>query len=65
MTTFRKSSYSGLTCVEVGFADDGMVHVRDTKDRTKPAHVYTPDEWDAFVKGVRNGEFDLVRGELV
>ncbi|MGH3631773.1 MAG: DUF397 domain-containing protein [Sciscionella sp.] len=32
--------------------------MRDTKDRTRPAHFYTAVEWDAFIKGVRAGEFD-------
>jgi hypothetical protein len=59
---WRKSSFSGnggASCVEV--ADrDGMILVRDTKDHGKgPIHRYTPDEWRAFVAGVRNGEFDL------
>jgi hypothetical protein len=46
-------------CVEVGQADDGVILVRDTKDRTKTPHRYTAAEWRAFVAGVRNGEFDL------
>jgi hypothetical protein len=46
-------------CVEVGQLPGGSVSVRDTKDRERTASlVFTPDEWDAFVKGVKNGEFD-------
>lgn len=59
---WRKASYSasnGGGCVEV--ADhDGMILVRDTKDQGRgPVHRYTPQEWRAFIVGVRNGEFDL------
>ena len=57
---WRKASFSGANgggCVEV--ADhDGMILVRDTKDRSKAPHRYTADEWRAFVAGVRAGEFD-------
>lgn len=52
------SGSSGATCVEVAFLPEGGVALRDSKDRTLPAHVYTAAEWDAFVAGVRAGEFD-------
>ena len=59
---WRKSSFSTGNgdggCVEVAFLPGGGVAVRDTKDRTLAPHVYTPAEWDAFVAGVRAGEFD-------
>jgi Domain of unknown function (DUF397) len=59
---WRKSSFSGNgggSCVEVA-GHDGAILVRDTKDHGRgPVHRYTPDEWRAFVAGVRNGEFDL------
>jgi hypothetical protein len=55
-----KSSYSGANgCVEVAHLPEGGVALRDTKDRTKTAHVYTRDEWQAFLLGAKNGEFDL------
>ncbi len=58
--TWRKSSYSSQTnsCVEVRITDTGVL-VRDTKDRSKPAHTYTHAEWRAFTLGVKDGEFDL------
>ena len=37
----------------------GGVAVRDSKDRAKAAHVYTRPEWEAFMAGAKNGEFDL------
>ena len=60
---WRKSSFSGGVngnggCVEVAFLPAGWVAVRDTKDPSLRPHVYTAAEWDAFVAGVRAGEFD-------
>jgi len=57
---WRKSSFcSGAdsTCVEVAEFDMGWVAVRDSKDPSGPALVFTPEEWEAFRKGVRAGEF--------
>jgi len=42
----------------VAFAG-GAIAVRDSKNSTGPALIFTPDEWDAFVGGARDGEFDL------
>ncbi|WP_068059455.1 DUF397 domain-containing protein [Nocardia xishanensis] len=55
-----KASYSqsGGDCVEAAHLDDGSVAIRDSKNPTGPALVYTPREWDAFLAGVRDGEFD-------
>ncbi|MGW4771491.1 DUF397 domain-containing protein [Nocardia sp. NPDC004278] len=55
-----KSSRSGGSkeCVEVAFLDGGRVGVRDSKNPTGPALVFTPGEWDAFTAGVQLGEFD-------
>ncbi|WUC01296.1 DUF397 domain-containing protein [Nocardia sp. NBC_00565] len=35
-----------------------MVGVRDSKNRTGPALVFTPGEWDAFAAGVAAEEFE-------
>ncbi|WP_405724224.1 DUF397 domain-containing protein [Streptomyces sp. NBC_01537] len=49
------SSYSGNEggeCVEVAATPGtgaGIVHVRDSKDRTVPALAFGADAWDAFV----------------
>jgi Domain of unknown function (DUF397) len=52
------SSYNG-DCVEVSHLRDGRVAVRDTKDRASgPALIFTRREWDAFLSGAKNGEFD-------
>jgi hypothetical protein len=57
----KSSASGGNHCVEVsgGEGGDGLVLVRDTKDRSKPAHEFTRAEWIAFIKGVKAGEFDL------
>jgi Domain of unknown function (DUF397) len=60
-TLWKKSSRSngngGNNCVEVAFLDT-VVAVRDSKDKNGPVLEYTDAEWDAFVAGVRGGEFD-------
>jgi hypothetical protein len=60
-TNWRKSRRSGGgdNCVEVAFAADGSVGVRDSKDRTGPVLTFSPAEWEAFTGGVRDGEFDI------
>lgn len=58
---WRKSTRSGATgnCVEVAFASDKVL-VRDSKDRGNgPILRFTTAEWDAFVDGARDGEFDV------
>ncbi|MFI9414820.1 DUF397 domain-containing protein [Nocardia gamkensis] len=56
---FKSSrSQAGKECVEVAFLGGGMVGVRDSKNPTRPALVFTPGEWDAFTAGVADGEFD-------
>ena len=55
-----KSSKSAPSkeCVEVAHLDSGVVGVRDSKNPQGPALVFTPGEWDAFLAGARQGEFD-------
>ncbi|MEE4595770.1 DUF397 domain-containing protein [Streptomyces sp. DSM 41524] len=46
-------------CVEVAFLDSAVA-MRDTKNKGRgPVLVFTPAEWDAFLDGAKNGEFDL------
>jgi predicted secreted Zn-dependent protease len=57
---FRTSSYSNGQGDCVAVAKDGeTVLVRDTKDPNGAALTFTTNEWDAFIKGVKDGEFDL------
>ena len=58
---WRKSTYSNANgCVEVAFIDN-RVAVRDSKDRTGPVLVFDRHEWEAFIGGARDGEFELPR----
>jgi len=51
-------SFANGNCVEVANLPGGGIGVRDSKDAEGPFLRFTPDEWYAFVGGVRNGEFD-------
>ena len=56
---WRTSTLCDLNgCVEVAILGD-RVAVRDAKDRSGPVLQFTAAEWEAFVGGVRGGEFDL------
>ncbi|MGR6922612.1 DUF397 domain-containing protein [[Actinomadura] parvosata] len=59
---FRKStfSYGNSNCVEVAASADGVA-VRDSKHQDGPVLRFTGPEWEAFLAGVRNGEFDQER----
>jgi hypothetical protein len=56
---WRKSSYSEResNCVEVGH-DAAQIAVRDTKDQDGPALAFTPADWQAFTRRVRDGAAD-------
>jgi Domain of unknown function (DUF397) len=60
VTRWVKSSlsFSNGNCVEVASLPEGGIGVRDSKDSAGPVLRFTPDEWNAFLGGVRNGEFD-------
>src|ERR1700722_5051536 len=56
--TWVKSSlsFANGNCVEV--ADlSGEIGVRNSRDSRGPVLRFTPDEWRAFIGGVRKGEF--------
>jgi hypothetical protein len=56
--TWRKSTFSGEGgCVEVMRLPNGAVNVRDSKDLSGPHLTFSAQEWDAFTRGVRAGEF--------
>ncbi len=59
---FKKSSFSAgiseeIRCVGVSITDKNVF----VKNIASGGHVidFTRPEWDAFIKGVKNGEFDL------
>ncbi len=55
---WRKSSYSGSgnNCVEVAASGPGVA-VRDSKDPHGPRLAFSPEQWRAFVAGVKAREF--------
>lgn len=59
--SWRKSTLSGPqggNCVEVGHLTDGRVAVRNSRHPAGPALIFTTAEWDAFIGGAKDGEFD-------
>jgi uncharacterized protein DUF397 len=55
---WHKSSYCGTSaCVEVAQTSD-VVLVRDSKNPQAAPLAFTTDEWTAFVKGIKAGEFN-------
>jgi hypothetical protein len=44
--------------IEIAFVDD-LIGMRDAHDPDGPVLVFTEAEWDAFVAGAKDGEFDL------
>lgn len=60
-TNWHTSSYSGKqgNCVQVKADDTGGVAVRHSSVPDDAILHFTADEWEAFVKGVKAGEFDF------
>jgi Domain of unknown function (DUF397) len=58
---WQKSSRSGPVsdnCVEIAFVDNAIA-MRDSKHPDGPVLLFTAEEWDAFVAGAKDGEFDV------
>ncbi|NEW53854.1 DUF397 domain-containing protein [Nocardia cyriacigeorgica] len=55
-----KSSHSDASyeCVEVAFLDHRLVGVRDSKNPTGAALVFSQNEWAAFTAGLMSGRFN-------
>jgi hypothetical protein len=57
---YKKSSYSGNGgCAFARRNADGNIELADGKDWSKQPLVFTTREWEAFLAGVKNGEFNL------
>lgn len=56
---WQKSSYSAeaANCVYVAAAGDGSIKIRESDDPDTVVTT-TPDKLDAFIRGVKAGEFD-------
>jgi hypothetical protein len=58
---WRKSSRSyhwkTLKCVQIA-VDGDVIWVRNSNDPDGPRVAFTPEEMDAFLRGVHDGEFD-------
>jgi hypothetical protein len=67
MTEYHISNAAWITsrfcnnsaCVQVAHLPGGLVAIRDSKDTTRPAHVFDREEWASFITGVKAGDFDL------
>ncbi|WP_067676211.1 DUF397 domain-containing protein [Nocardia miyunensis] len=56
---FKSSrSLSGKDCVEVAHLHKDMVGVRDSKNPSGPALVFSSAEWDAFTDRLAEGGLD-------
>jgi hypothetical protein len=57
---WRKSSFSNGTgsCVEVAPLHDGRIAVRNSNHPEAGVVLFTRSEMDAYIKGVKAGEFD-------
>ena len=55
-------SYANGNCVEVASLPGGTIGVRNSRDSAGPVLRFTPEDWRAFLGGVRNGEFDRIGG---
>jgi Domain of unknown function (DUF397) len=51
-------SFSNQNCLEVAELPGGDVGVRNSRDPDGAVLRFTPGEWQAFLGGARNGEFD-------
>ncbi|WP_425303566.1 DUF397 domain-containing protein [Nocardia wallacei] len=56
-----KSSRSGgdKNCVEAAFLPNDLVGVRDSKNPSGPALIFTAAEWSSFTTALDSGRFDL------
>lgn len=62
--SWRKASISNSqgACVEVARTPDGRVAMRNSRHPEGPVLIYTPAEWEAFLAGVKDNEFDDLLG---
>ncbi|MFC7426204.1 DUF397 domain-containing protein [Nocardia tengchongensis] len=44
--------------VEIAFLASGNIALRDSRTPDGPVLIFTPGEWEAFVAGAKDGEFN-------
>jgi hypothetical protein len=59
--SWQKSSYSGPNgnCLEARASAPGHVAIRDSKDKAGPRLTVNDRAWDAFIRGIKRGEFGI------
>ena len=60
-TWFTSSACSTGNCIQVRPMGDGTVAVRDSKN-PDAVQLYSAREWNEFLDGVTNGDFDSLAG---
>ena len=57
-THSKHEQYGDGNCVEVKRTEEA-IYVRDTKDPNAGTLQFTKSEWQAFINGVKEQEFDI------
>lgn len=59
---WRKSEHSNPSgsCLEIAELPGGDVAIRNSRYSGGPALIYTAAEIDAFIRGVKDGQFDYL-----
>lgn len=61
---WQKSRYSGTQdCVEVRHTPEGRVEMRDSKAPEMGTLKFSESEFNAFLNGIKAGDFDLPEDE--
>lgn len=55
----KSSRSTNGNCVEVARLKGGHVGVRDSKNQNGPVLVFSSDDWQAFVGGIKSGEIGV------
>ncbi|MGE5286480.1 MAG: DUF397 domain-containing protein [Micromonosporaceae bacterium] len=57
----QRSNPSG-NCVEMARLPEGVIAMRNSRYPDGPALLYTVAEMDAFIRGIKDGDFDCLMG---